>query len=77
MAYYNRGVAKGKLGDAIGEVQEYSKAIELNPKFAIAYFSRGTCKYSLRDKKGACLDWSKAGELGYEDAYDNISKYCK
>ena len=56
-------------------IYNYSKAIEIDPKDAVAYNNRGIAKYSLKDINGACLDWSKAGELGY-DAYDVIKKYC-
>ena len=74
--YFDRGVSKYELQDYRGAIQDYSKAIELDPSFADAYFNRGLVKYALNDIDGACLDWSKAGELGYYDAYDRIKEYC-
>ena len=59
------------------EIQDYNKAIELNPDFADAYYNRGIAKYDLGDKNGSCLDWSKAGELGDETAYDLIKEHCQ
>jgi len=76
-AYYNRGNAKDNLEDHRGALQDYTKAIEINPKDAKAYYNRGIAKVLLNDKNGACLDWSKAGELGYMQAYDLITEFCK
>ena len=74
--YFDRGNTKEDLQDYRGAIQDYSKAIELDPSDAYAYNNRGVAKYNLNDIDGACLDWSKAGELGYYDAYDNIKEYC-
>jgi len=76
MAYYNRGVAKARLGDYKGAIQDFNKVIELKPKDADAYARRGASKLSLGQKNSGCLDLSKAGELGYAKADDTIKKYC-
>lgn len=75
-AYFYKGYAKYNLGDHYGAIQDYNKAIEINPDVAEAYLNRGSAKYNLGDKKGACLDWSKAGELGYYEAYKSIKQFC-
>ena len=75
-AAYNRGVAKYDLKDYTGAIEDYNKAIQLNPNYAMAYQGRGTAKYMLDDKNGACTDWSKAGELGCFDAYILIKENC-
>ena len=36
--YNNRGIAKGKLQDYRGAIQDYNKAIELNPNYVDAYY---------------------------------------
>ncbi len=42
--YFNRGSAKIDLLDYAGAIAEYSKALEMNPKFAEAYHNRGLAK---------------------------------
>ena len=41
---FNSGNAKSELGDYRGAIQDYNKAIELNPKYANAYYNRGNAK---------------------------------
>ena len=40
-AYYNRGIAYGDKGEYDKAIEDYSKAIELNPEYAEAYNNRG------------------------------------
>jgi len=47
--YHNKGNAKVNLGDYRGAIQDYSKAIELNPNDAEAYYNRGNAKVNLGD----------------------------
>ena len=75
--YFNRGIDKSNLKDYTGAILDYTKAIELNPKNAVAYYNRGIAKLNLvGSPDGGCLDLSKAGELGLSDAYDMIKKRC-
>jgi len=74
--YDKSEATKANLKDYGGAIQDYNKAIELNPEDANSYYNRGVAKYNLEDLEGACLDWSKAGELGYADVYDIIKEYC-
>ena len=72
--YFNSGYAKAELKkDYRGEIQDYTKAIELNPKDAEAYYNRGTAKAELKDYKGARQDYTKAIKLNPKDfeAYTN------
>jgi tetratricopeptide (TPR) repeat protein len=64
------------LGDYKGAIQDYNKAIELDPDDEDDYFNRGIAKYMLNNIDSACLDWSRAGELGKKNAYYFIKKYC-
>ena len=75
--YFTRGLAKYDLEYYKGAVEDFNKAIQLNPDEAVAYNNRGNAKYFLKDMIGACKDWSKAGELGYSDAFILIKEYCK
>ena len=44
--------AKDKLGDYIGALADYNKAIEINPKFAEAYYSGELQEITLTIAKG-------------------------
>ena len=47
-AYYNRGVAYGKLGDHRQAIEDYDRAIEINPEYAEAYNNRGARLWQTR-----------------------------
>jgi len=65
-----------KLQAYRGAIQDFNKAIEINPNLAQAYLNRGLAKISLGQKKDGCLDLSKAGEMGLAVAYDSIKEHC-
>jgi tetratricopeptide (TPR) repeat protein len=62
-----RGGAKGKLGDYLGGIEDYDKAIELKPN-PYYYFSRGKLKKALGNYDGAIQDYNKALEFVPDDA---------
>ncbi|MBM2833395.1 MAG: Tetratricopeptide 2 repeat protein [Candidatus Brocadiaceae bacterium] len=72
-SYFKRGNDKYDSQDYTGAVKDYSKAIELNPKYASTYNNRGSAKAKLQDYTGAIQDYSKAIELNpkYASAYNN------
>src|SRR5277367_1019324 len=61
--YYNRGNVRGKQGDFSGAIADFTKAIELNPTFALAYTYRGNARSHSGDPDGAIADSTKAIEL--------------
>lgn len=61
--YIDRAQLKRDLGDYRGAIQDFSKAIELNPNNAYAYMRRGFVKIKLVDQRGAIQDFNKAVEL--------------
>ena len=65
MAYYNRGTAYALLRKFKQAIQDFNKAIELNPNYAAAYNNRAYCYQELGDKAKAQADFAKAKELGY------------
>ena len=74
----NRGNAKQDNKDYYGAINDYSKAIELNPDIAYYYDNRGNAKNYLKDYYGAINDYSKAIELNPDYAYYSnrgIAKY--
>ena len=69
--YFNNGHSKHKLGDYVGAIEEYNKAIELSPDSANIYYNRATSFYLLKLYYGAIKDCDKAIELNPDlgDAY--------
>ena len=72
-AYYNRGLSKRKLGDNYGAISDYSKAIEINPRYSKAYMNRGNAKSALEDYYGAISDYSKAIKIKANDPNDVLA----
>jgi tetratricopeptide (TPR) repeat protein len=57
-------------------IEDATKAIELNQKYAEAYFIRALAKSSSDNKEGACLDYKKAAELGFKVSDILIDRTC-
>ena len=57
-------------------IDEYDKAISIEPEFAEAYYNRGLVKILLNDIQAGGKDLSRAGELGIDEAYNVIKRYC-
>lgn len=58
------------------ELNDYSKAIELDPDYANAYTNRGVAKYKLNDIGGACKDFRKAISKGSTSNIEWIKNNC-
>jgi len=56
-------------------IEYYTKAIELNPKYADAYFERGFNKLQLKKYNEAIVDYTKAIELYPNDRF-YLSRGC-
>jgi lipoprotein NlpI len=52
-AYNNRGLSRLKTQNYHGAIEDYTKAIELNPTCDTAYNRRGYAKYMMHDSQGA------------------------
>ncbi|MCX6306993.1 MAG: tetratricopeptide repeat protein [Bacteroidetes bacterium] len=61
----------------MGEIDDYTRAIGLNPAYADAYFSRGLAEIDFGLLDSACIDLKKAGSLGNEEAQDLILLNCR
>ncbi|RGN38192.1 tetratricopeptide repeat protein [Bacteroides oleiciplenus] len=58
-----RGNVKDDAGDKQGAIEDYTKAIEINPNYVTAYYNRAIVKSSMGNKKGAIKDYTKVIEL--------------
>ena len=71
--YFDQGVEKYKDGNYQGAIDDWSKAIEIDPQNAVAYYNRGLANSNLKDYQAAIDDWSKAIEINpqHANAYHN------
>ncbi len=71
--YFNSGVKKADAGDYEGAIEDYNKAIKINPKLSEAYHNKGVAKAYLGDYRGALKDFDKAIEINpmFAEAYYN------
>jgi Tfp pilus assembly protein PilF len=74
--YFSKGMSKAPINDT-GAIVDFTKAIELDPKYIDAYYFRGLYYIKIGEKNKGCLDLSKAGELGLGEAYETIKEYCQ
>lgn len=68
-AHLNRGTAWSKKGDLAKAIDDYTHAIELDPRFAVAYENRGAMYFAQKDDERALADFQKAIELDSKDAF--------
>ena len=67
--YSNRGLAYFKIGEKQKGIDDFDKAISLDPESAHKYYNwRGFGLYNLEDNEGALRDYNKAIELTPDNA---------
>ena len=71
--HFYSGYQKGIYKDYYGAISDYTKAIELNPDYAMAFYNRGVIKNELKDYERSIQDYNSAIELNpnYSMAYYN------
>jgi lipoprotein NlpI len=77
VAYYNRGLARGRLNDYSGAIKDFDRVIELNPEYKEAYYNRGIANFFIGRQHDACYDWRKAHSMGHYEADKAIKAYCE
>lgn len=70
--YLNRGVEKVQKGDFDGAIADYTKAIEIDPRYVQAYGNRGIARKAKGDLDGAIADYTKVVEI---DPRDRLAYY--
>ena len=73
--YYDRGNLYASRKDYAKAVDDYTRAIELDPNLAEAYYNRGLTRIRANNRTQGIADLSKAGELGLYGAYSLIKQY--
>ena len=75
-AYNIRGVARERLGDAKGALEDYTQSISINPKHYKAFANRASLRFDLRDLSGSLDDYSQAISMqpDYVNAYIGRSR---
>jgi tetratricopeptide (TPR) repeat protein len=66
--YVSRGYARQDKGDLEGAIADFTKAIEVDPRYANAYYNRGIARQAKGDHDGAIVDYTKAIEIDPRDA---------
>ncbi|CAN5609000.1 hypothetical protein BH11BAC3_BH11BAC3_28650 [soil metagenome] len=61
--YFESGLKKDRLQDFKGAIEDYNKAIEINPIYQEVYVMRGSAKYLLGDFYAALRDFNKAIDI--------------
>jgi Flp pilus assembly protein TadD len=72
-ALNNRAVARMRLGDTRGAIEDYSRALELAPSDPDIYFNRGDARVVVGDLRGGLDDFTRAITLrpGFARAHFN------
>lgn len=74
--YNNRGYCHNKLNNVKENLDDYSKALDLDPT-NITYRLNRALSYKEIDKlELACSDWKIASNAGSEEAAEYLAKYC-
>ena len=76
--YYERGLSKCKSQDYNGyhgAVEDFTKAIAINPNYGDAYYKRGLLKNIFQDYPGIIQDLTKAIKINPK--YGNVDTYSK
>jgi tetratricopeptide (TPR) repeat protein len=72
-AYFIRGDGRRGKGNRKGAIEDFDRAIQIDPEYAAAYNSRGISRDAGGDLDGAIADYDRAIEIDprYADAYLN------
>jgi tetratricopeptide (TPR) repeat protein len=72
--YYDRGNLYAAEKNYDRAIDDYTRALQIDPDFAEAYFNRGLTRIYAGKKELGLQDLSKAGELGLYNAYSIIKQ---
>jgi len=77
MVYYDRGLAYLNKGQNDKALEDFNKAIAINPNYAKAYYNRGVIYYKKWLDEKAISDFRKACDMGIEIGCKTLQKVLK
>ena len=71
--YKMRGNLKDDIGDKLGAIEDYARAIKIDTSYDTAYYNRGLMKSAIGDREGELADYNKTLSINpkYLKAYFN------
>ncbi len=66
--YFNSGIKRLEQGDYQGAIDDFTKAIEINPKLVGAYYNRAIARHQLQNYQRAIADFTKVIQINPKDA---------
>lgn len=76
-ARFNKGLCEAAAGRLPEAIAEFTRTIELNPKYELAYFERGKAYLKMDNKEDACKDFNEAYRMGCLPAHHYVTTICK
>ena len=67
--YFDQRVEKYEVSNYQAAIADYTKVIDINPRYSDVYYHRGTAKYFLYNYQGAIADYTKAIEINPQDEF--------
>jgi tetratricopeptide (TPR) repeat protein len=76
MYFFLRGQVKARQRDYIGACADFTMTIQLEPQAAQALLHRGRAKIALNEPS-ACEDFQSALRLGFAEAREAVTQFCR
>ena len=74
---HNWAIALAMKGEYVKAIEQLSRALDLNPKYANAHFNRGELHFETGNYRAAEQDYTKAIELVEDAQYFNSRAHCR
>jgi tetratricopeptide (TPR) repeat protein len=75
--FNNRGCARLNVCDINNAIDDFSRAINLDPDCSIIWANRGIAHFMAADIESACTEWKTAVRMGHEGVQELLDQYSK
>jgi DNA-binding helix-hairpin-helix protein with protein kinase domain len=72
--YYKQGHASYKVRNYEQAIENFSNAIQQDPKHAKAFVNRGNARYNMKDYEGALTDYSEALKINSNEVKAHVNR---